>query len=198
MHCSRTICPKFSLFSSANDDVFLPNSTFDMCDYSSALGRKQCKTIFVTEECTCKQERAAEWVGYSCLKIVHRVVDGQPWLTASAKSFSFPGTCLTSILIPKCFWPMASSLVSPLAYLLELKNFFAQRFADLLSPPQCYSGCQGTCRCPASIAAATVNKFTTIAANSNSLIHSFPLVFLSWWILPSISLWSSFQWSCHQ
>ena len=60
-----------------------------MCNFSNGLRWKRCKTIFVTEESTLKQERTALLVGYSFLNIVVRVLDGRPWLTALANLFSF-------------------------------------------------------------------------------------------------------------
>ena len=102
--CSN-IDPKFLLFISANNDIPLLNRTFDMCNFSNGPGRKQRKTIFVTEESTYRQERASLLVGYSFLKMVCSVFDRCPLLTASVNQFSFLATCLILILIPRYIGP---------------------------------------------------------------------------------------------
>ena len=69
----------------------------EMADNISADGRKRLNDISVTNDGTCRQERAPVLEGHFHLNKGSNVFAGMPWLMASAKKFNIPATCSTSI-----------------------------------------------------------------------------------------------------
>jgi len=69
----------------------------EMADNISADRRKRLNDISVTDDGTCRQERAPVLEGHLHLNKGSSVSAGKPRLMVSAKKFNIPATCSTSI-----------------------------------------------------------------------------------------------------